>query len=325
MNRCGYTRTGEPERAIDAARSNPKAMFLAGGTTLVDLMKEHVLLPDELIDINHLPYDRIENLPGGGLRIGALVRNSELAHHEGVRRNYPVLSQALLSGASEQIRNMATTGGNLLQRTRCPYYRDPAAPCNKRDPGRGCSALEGFNRSHAVLGGSKSCVATHPSDMAVAMVALDAMLALRGPRGQRKVALNEFYLLPENTPERENVLEPGELIQAVELPPPIVGARSHYLKVRDRAAFEFALASAAVLLQVSGGRIMQARVALGGVGTRPWRAPDAELMLQGEPPTRARFREAAARALEGASALQYNSFKIELARRTLVRALEAVA
>jgi xanthine dehydrogenase YagS FAD-binding subunit len=321
MNRCGYTRTAEPERAIRAAQGNPNAMFLAGGTTLVDLMKEHVLHPDELIDINHLPFGKLEPLPGGGLRIGALVTNSELAEH--VERSHPVLAQAIMSGASEQVRNMATTGGNLLQRTRCPYFRDPAAPCNKREPGSGCSALDGFNRSHAVLGGSQSCVATHPSDMAVALIALDAVLALRGPSGQRKVPLSEFYLLPQSTPHKENVLQRGELIEAVELPP--LEGRSRYLKVRDRASFEFALASAAVVLQVSGGVVQRARVALGGVATRPWRSPDAEQILVGSAPTRARFKEAAASALEGASALRHNAFKVELARRTRVRALEEVS
>jgi len=308
-------------RSIDAA-AHSGGTFIAGGTTLVDLMKLNVLQPQSVVDINGLPLDRVETLPNGGLRIGALVRNSDLANHEAVRKNYAVLSEALLSGASPQLRNMATTGGNLLQKTRCYYYRDVNYPCNKRQPGSGCAALDGFNRIHAVLGGSDHCVATHPSDMAVAMMALEATVHTQGAKGERAIALDEFYLVPGNTPDRENVLAPGELITHVTLPALASGTRSCYLKLRDRQQYEFALASSAIVLTVRGGQIQRARVAFGGVATRPWRSREAEEALEGQPPTPATFRRAAGAAMANARPLKYNAFKIELAKRALVRTLQ---
>lgn len=303
-----------------AVRSN--GTFIAGGTTLVDLMKLNVLRPTALVDINLVPLDKIEPEPNGGLRIGALVRNSDLAWNATVKERYTVLSEALLSGASPQLRNMATTGGNLLQRTRCYYFRDTNYACNKREPGSGCSALEGFNRIHAVLGGSKACVAVHPSDMAVAMMALEATVHTNGPKGERAIALNEFYLVPGETPQHENVLARGEMITHVTLPALPRGTRSHYLKLRDRAQYEFALASAAVVVSVSGGHIERARVALGGVGTKPWRSHDAERALEGQSANADTFKKAAEAALADAKPLKFNGFKIELAKRGLMRALQ---
>lgn len=298
------------------------ATFLAGGTTLIDLMKLDVLQPPALVDINPLPLAQVESLPGGGLRIGAMVRNSDLANHDAVKQQYPVLSEALLSGASPQLRNMATTGGNLLQKTRCYYYRDVNYPCNKRQPDSGCSAIDGYNRIHAVLGGSPDCVATHPSDMAVAMMALEAVVHASGPNGDRSIPLEQFYLLPGSTPDKETVLAPGELITHVTLPALPAGTRSHYLKLRDRAQYEFALASAAVVVHLGGRRIQRVRIALGGVGTRPWRSPEAEHALQGRDASTENFQRAAHAAMAGAKPLQYNAFKIKLAQLAIVRALE---
>jgi xanthine dehydrogenase YagS FAD-binding subunit len=308
-------------RTVDGAL-RAGGTFLAGGTTLVDLMKLNVLQPQSVVDINGLPLDRVETLPDGGLRIGALVRNSDLANHETVKKNYTVLSEALLSGASPQLRNMATTGGNLLQKTRCYYYRDVNYACNKRQPGSGCAALDGFNRIHAVLGGSEHCVATNPSDMAVAMMALEATVHTQGSKGERSIALDEFYLVPGSTPDRENVLAPGELITQVTLPALASGTRSVYLKLRDRQQYEFALASAAVVIQVSGGNIQRARIAFGGVGTKPWRSREAEKVLEGQQASPEIFRRAADAAMADAKPLKYNAFKIELAKRALVRTLE---
>jgi xanthine dehydrogenase YagS FAD-binding subunit len=295
--------------------------LIAGGTTLVDLMKLNVLQPTSLVDINSLPLSQVEALPGGGLRIGALVRNSDLAWNATVQSKYAVLSEALLSGASPQLRNMATTGGNLLQKTRCYYYRDTNYACNKRRPGSGCSAMDGYNRIHAVLGGSAHCVATHPSDMAVAMMALEATVHTSGSKGERAIALDEFYLVPGDTPDKENVLVPGEIITHVTLPTLPAGTRSHYLKLRDRAQYEFALASAAVVIQTNGGRIARARIAFGGVGTKPWRSREAEKALEGQNLSDDVFRQAADAAMAGAKPLKYNGFKIELAKRALVRTL----
>ncbi|MGA8111106.1 MAG: xanthine dehydrogenase family protein subunit M [Acidobacteriaceae bacterium] len=300
------------------------AAFLAGGTTLVDLMKLDVMTPQTVVDINSLPLDQVETLPDGGVRIGAMVRNSDLANHALIKQKYAVLSEALLSGASPQLRNMATTGGNLLQRTRCYYFRDVNYACNKRDPGSGCAALGGYNRIHAVLGGSDHCVAVHPSDMAVAMMALEATVHTSGPKGERAVALREFYLAPGDTPQKENVLEPGQLITHVTLPPPAEGTRSYYIKLRDRAQYEFALASAAVVVKVNGRHIERARVALGGVATKPWRSMEAERALEGKSADRATFERAANAALAGAKPLEYNGFKVELAKKAIVRALETV-
>jgi xanthine dehydrogenase YagS FAD-binding subunit len=307
-------------KTVDAALM-PGARFVAGGTTLIDLMKLDVETPQQLVDINLLPLDRIEASADGGLKIGALVRNSDLANHTDVKGRYTVLSEALLSGASPQLRNMATTGGNLLQRTRCYYFRDTAYACNKREPGSGCPALDGFNRIHAVLGGSEHCVATHPSDMAVAMMALEAVVHTQGAKGERAIALEEFYLTPGATPDKENVLEPGELITYVTLPPLSAGTKSHYLKLRDRAQYEFALASAAVVADVSGGRVKRVRIAMGGVGTKPWRSREAESVLEGKSADEKNFRAAAVAALGDAKPLRDNGFKIELARRAVVRAL----
>jgi xanthine dehydrogenase YagS FAD-binding subunit len=294
--------------------------YIAGGTNLVDLMKMYVETPSVLVNINSLPLHKIESLKDGGVRIGALVRNSDLAYHPMIQERYPVLSQALLSGASPQLRNMATTGGNLLQRTRCPYFFDISFACNKRRPGSGCSAIGGYNRSHAILGVSDKCIATHPSDMCVAMAALDARIRVQGRNGERVIPFAAFHLLPGETPEKETALEPGELITAVDLPPLPASARSHYLKVRDRASYEFALASAAVVLVMENGSITSARLALGGVATKPWRAIKAEQLLRGKP-SEELFNAAADAALEGARPQAFNAFKIELTRRTIVRAL----
>jgi len=310
--------------AIQTASVSAGSKYIAGGTNLVDLMKMYVETPAVLVNINGLDLKKVETLPHGGVRIGALVRNSDLAYHPLIEKKYPVLSQALLSGASPQLRNMATTGGNILQRTRCPYFFDVSFPCNKRTPGSGCSAIQGYNRSNAILGGSDHCIATHPSDMCVAMAVLDATIHLQGPEGQRVIPFTDFHLLPGDTPEKETVLKPGELITAVDLPPLPHTARSHYLKVRDRASYEFALASAAVILDIDNGQIKSGRIALGGVGTKPWRAQKAGQILQGRP-SEELFNTVAAAALEGAKAQTNNAFKIELAKRALIRALTIAA
>jgi xanthine dehydrogenase YagS FAD-binding subunit len=310
----------DPKAAIQAAGTATGSKYIAGGTNLVDLMKMYVETPAVLVDINNLGLNKIESLPRGGIRIGALVRNSDLAYHPLIQKKYPVLSQALLSGASPQLRNMASTGGNIMQRTRCPYFFDTSFPCNKRVPGSGCSAINGYNRSTAILGGSDHCIATHPSDMCVAMAALDASIRVEGPDGERVIPFTEFHLLPGSTPQKETVLRPGELISAIDLPPLPGTTRSHYLKVRDRASYEFALASAAVVLDIEKGSIRSGRIALGGVGTKPWRVSKAEKLLNG-PPSEELFATVAAAALEDARAQTYNGFKIELAKRTLIRAL----
>jgi xanthine dehydrogenase YagS FAD-binding subunit len=310
--------------ALEAVRSQTEAKFVAGGTTLVDLMKLNVEIPKKVVDINSLPLTQIESTPDGGLKIGAMVRNSDLAHDETVQQRYTVLSEALLSGASPQLRNMASTGGNLLQRTRCYYFRDTAYPCNKREPGSGCPAIDGFNRIHAILGTSEHCIATHPSDMAVAMMALEAVVHIQGAHGERNVPLNDFYLLPGSTPNRENVLALGDLITYVTLPPLTNGTRSHYLKLRDRASYEFALSSAAVVALLSGHRIQRVRIALGGVGTKPWRSMEAEQVLEGCEASENNFRAAAEAALKDAKPRHDNAFKVELAKRCLTRTLKNV-
>jgi xanthine dehydrogenase YagS FAD-binding subunit len=307
---------------VDAAISG-SGRFIAGGTTLVDLMKLGVETPPALIDVNALPLAQVETLPNGGLLIGAMVRNSDLANNAKVQAGYAVLSQALLSGASPQLRNMATTGGNLLQRTRCVYFRDTSyAACNKRVPGSGCAAMDGHNRMMAVLGTSGSCIATHPSDMCVAMMALEAVIHIEGAKGKRTVAIGDFYKLPGDTPHVENVLAGGELITHVELPPVAAGTKQVYLKLRDRASYEFALASAAVVAKVEAGHIRTVRVAMGGVGTRPWRSHEAEAALVGKAVNLATFRLAAEAALKGAKPRAENAFKVELAKRCVVRALK---
>ena len=323
----------QPSTAADASRAvaaDAGVRFIAGGTSLVDLMKLDVDRPHRLVDINRLTkgdasLGAVTDLTGGGLRIGALVRNSDLAWTTTIKERYPVLSEALLAGASGQIRNMASVGGNLLQRTRCWYFRDTAMPCNKREPGTGCSAIGGRNRIHAVLGGSSQCIAVHPSDMAVAMLALDAVVHVRGPQGERSIPLGDFHLLPGAHPERESILRRGELITSVDLPALAWSRRSHYRKVRDRASFAFALASAAVALDVRDGTIRDARIVLGGVATKPWRSKPAEQALVGHAPSVAAFRSAAEVALAGAVPRSENAFKIELAKRTIVRALATVA
>jgi len=315
-----YVRPADARAAIAAAGASG-ASFLAGGTTLIDLMRLEVMTPSAVVDVGRLPMAAIER-HGDGVRIGAMARNSDVATDALVVERYPLLAQALLAGASQQVRNMATVGGNLMQRTRCPYFRDLGVPCNKRAPGSGCSALDGFARSHAILGTSPSCIATHPSDMCVALAALDAVIHTRHAGRDRAIPFAEFHTLPGDHPEVENVLEQGELITHVELPASPFAAHSHYVKVRDRAAFAFALASAAVGLDVVAGRIRAARVALGGVATRPWRSPEAEQALIGQPPGRASFERAAAVALVDPKPRRDNAFKVALARRTIVRALE---
>jgi xanthine dehydrogenase YagS FAD-binding subunit len=320
MEMFTYTKaTGIPQ-AIEA-QAQQGARFIAGGTTLLDLMKLNVERPTQVIDINRLPLNQVEKLADGGLRIGALVRNSDLAHHPAVVSDYSVLSQALLSGASAQLRNMATTGGNLLQRTRCMYFRNDAMACNKRVPGSGCSAIEGDNRTLAILGASKDCIATNPSDMNVALTALEATIHIRSAKGERDVAIGDFFLLPGSTPQRETVLEPGDLITSVALPAPRAGSKQVYLKLRDRASYEFALSSAAIVAVVNSGKLEYIRVALGGIGTKPWRSLEAERVLHGKTADEKLFRQAAEAALHGAQPQTKNAFKIPLAKRCIIHAL----
>jgi len=331
MHTFEFVRPDSPAAAVTVAAQSKTAQqgaevrFLAGGTTLLDLMKLNVETPAKLVDINRLPLDKVERTPDGGVKIGATVRNSDLAYHPVIQRDYAVLSQALLAGASAQLRNMATTAGNLLQRTRCMYFRDTAMPCNKREPGTGCPAIAGSNRTLAVLGTSEHCIATNPSDMNVAMAALEATVHVQGPKGTRAFSIGDFHLLPGGTPQRETVLEPGDLVTHVTLPPPIAGSNQVYLKLRDRASYEFALASAAVVITVAGGMMTRARVALGGVGTKPWRSPEAESALVGQIANATSFRHAADAAMRGATPQSENAFKIELAKRCLTHALHTAA
>jgi xanthine dehydrogenase YagS FAD-binding subunit len=326
-----FIRPKDSAAAIAAAAQSKTAQqgadvrFMGGGTTLIDLMKLNVETPNRVLDINRLPLDKIELMPDGGLKIGATVRNSDLAYHAKVQQDYSVLSQAILQGASAQIRNMATVGGNLLQRTRCVYFRDTAMPCNKREPGTGCPAITGHNRTLAVFGTSEHCIATNPSDMCVALAALEATIHIQGKKGSRAVAFGDFHLLPGNTPQRETILDPGDLITHVTLPPPVVGGKHLYLKLRDRASYEFALVSAAVVLTITSGKITRARIALGGVGTKPWRSAEAETALVGKPANDASFRQAAEAALRQARPQSENKFKIELAKRCLTYALRTAA
>jgi xanthine dehydrogenase YagS FAD-binding subunit len=333
VNPFDYRLASSVDDAI-AAGTDPHAHYVAGGTTLIDLMKLDVEAPSHVVDINGLgagdaSLATVSELPDGGLRLGALARMSDVAWDARVKDRFPVVSQSLLAAASGQIRNMATMAGNILQRTRCPYFRDTATPCNKREPGSGCSALRGYNRSHAVLGASDHCIATHPSDFAVALIALDATVRVRGTRGsraaERAIPFADFHLLPGAHPERETTLRHGELITAIDIPALAFAKRSLYLKVRDRASYAFALASAAVALDVQGARIRAARLALGGVGTKPWRAHAAERALVGKPPTHATFAAAADAALRGALPHRDNAFKIPLAKQTILRALTEVS
>jgi xanthine dehydrogenase YagS FAD-binding subunit len=315
-----YERAATVDEALRAL--GPETRFLAGGTNLIDLMKCDVEHARRLVDINRLPLAKIEPLGGDGLRIGAMVRNSDCAADARVRERYPLLAQALLSGASQQLRNMASMGGNLLQRTRCYYFYEASVPrCNKRQPGSGCAARDGYNRNHAILGASEQCVATHPSDMAVALTALDATVVVQGASATRRIPMIDFHRLPGKTPERDTHLGDDELIVAIELPPNAFAAHSHYLKVRDRASYEFAAVSVAAALDVRDGRIHEARIALGGVAHKPWRVPEAERALAGQPLDASPFQRAADLALKGAQPLEYNAFKVELARRSIVRAL----
>jgi len=328
MHTFEFIRPADQTAAIAAAAQSKTAQqgadvrFLGGGTTLIDLMKLNVETPARVLDINRLPLDKVESTRDGGLKIGATVRNSDLANHSTVQRDYSVLSQAILNGASAQLRNMATTSGNLLQRTRCMYFRDTAMSCNKREPGTGCPAITGSNRTLAVLGTSEHCIATNPSDMCVALAALEATVHVLGSKGSRAVPIGDFHLLPGGTPQRETVLEPGDLITHVTLPAPVKGSKQVYLKLRDRASYEFALASAAVVITITGGNVTRARVALGGVGTKPWRSPEAEAALVGQPANAANFRKAAEAALRNAKPQSQNAFKMELAKRCLAHALQ---
>lgn len=328
MHTFELTRASDMAAAIQAgarshtAQQGASVRFLAGGTTLVDLMKLDVEQPAEVVDISRLALEDITVQPDGRVHIGATVRNADLAHHPHIKAHYLVLSQALLSGASAQLRNVATTGGNLLQRTRCVYFRDTAMACNKRVPGSGCDARNGFNRNLAVLGTSEACIASNPSDMNVALAALEATIHVRGQGGPRAIAFNDFFLLPGDTPDRETVLLAGDLITHVELPAPPAGARSTYLKLRDRASYEFALASAAVVIDMDGEIMKSVRLALGGVGTRPWRAEQAEAVLTGQRAGIALFQRAAQAAMADAQPQSENGFKIELARRCIVQALK---
>lgn len=326
MKPFAFTRASNNQSAIQAVVRDQAAKFIAGGTNLVDLMKEDVEQPNALVDINRLALTRIEERDGG-LRLGALARNSDTANHRLVRERFPLVSQAILSGASAQLRNAATNGGNLMQRTRCYYFYDTAMPCNKRQPGSGCGALEGFNRMHAILGASTQCIAVHPSDMCVALVALDAVVQVEGPQGARTIPFAEFHRLPGDTPQIDTNLKHGELITAIDLPAAAspFAAHSYYLKVRDRASYAFALVSVAAALDIQNGTIRQARLALGGVAHKPWRAAEAEAVLNGARVNQETFRRAATAALEKAQGYKHNSFKIELGRRAIVRALTTAA
>ena len=319
-----YQRAADVSSAVGLVAGNPHAAFLGAGTNLVDLMKMEVATPEVLVDVRHVVSDRIEELPDGGLRVGAGVTNSEVAADRRIRRRYPMLSQAILAGASYQLRNLATTGGNLLQRTRCMYFRDSRTPCNKREPGSGCSARGGAERDLAILGASEACAATHPSDMAVAMAALGAVVQTQGPGGHRAIPVLDLHRLPGDEPERDTVLERGELITAVDLPPLPLAAHSRYRKVRDRASYAFALVSVAAALDVSGGVVQDVRLALGGVAHRPWRAVVAEQALRGAPATEYAFRAAAEAELDAAVPLPGNAFKVPVAVNTIVGMLLAL-
>ncbi len=321
MRPFAYARAKDTADALRLLGELPNARVLAGGTNLVDLMREQIEQPEALVDITGLPLNQVQERPDGGLLIGAVVTNTALAQHRGVRERYPMLAQAILFGASGQIRNMATVGGNLLQRTRCPYFYDLAAACNKREPGAGCDAIGGFNRNNAILGASEHCVATHPSDMCVALAALEATIHVTGPEGERAIPFAEFYLLPGDRPDLETTLQPGELITAIELLPLPLARHSRYRKVRDRASYAFALVSVAAALDVEDGVVTQVRLALGGVAPRPWRALAAERVLQGAPATRETFLQAAEAELAPARGLRHNAFKIELAKRTITSVL----
>ncbi len=320
-----YARAIDVADAVRRISDDPKAKFIAGGTNLIDLMKVDVEQPSRLIDISRLPLKTVEETAGGGLRIGALVPNSDLAYHPLVEQRYPMLASSILAGASQQLRNMASAGGNLLQRTRCAYFYDTATPCNKREPGSGCSAIGGLNRIHAILGASEACIATHPSDMCVALVALDAKVHATGPAGERAIAFADFHRLPGDTPQIDTNLQREEIVTGIELPASGFATNYTYLKIRDRLSYAFALVSVAAALELKGGVIGEARLALGGVAHKPWRDPAAEAALRGHPATQAVFARAADAVLHAAKGHGHNSFKIDLARRAIVRALTQAA
>ena len=321
MNRFSYTRAMDVSHAVHEAAEHPFAKFIAGGTNLIDLMKENVLRPQRLIDITRLSLNRIAPAEDGGLCLGALVKNSSVAYNQQVEERYPLLSKAILAGASPQIRNMATVGGNLLQRTRCYYFYDTATPCNKREPETACSAINGFNRIHGVLGTSGKCIAVHPSDMCVALAALDAVVRVSGKNGERLIPFEDFHRLPGDTPHIDTNLQPDEIITSVDLPAEGFAKHHAYLKIRDRASYAFALISVAAALEMEGGRIREARVALGGVASKPWRDRQAEAMLSGKSPGESNFQKVADAIARNAKGFGHNTFKIELMKRAIVRTL----
>ena len=334
MNPFDFQSVSAPDAAVNALAANRAAKLLGGGTNLIDLMKQNVEQPTELVDINRLPLAEIAALPDGGVRLGATARNSDTAAHPLVREQYPMLAQAILAGASAQLRNMATNGGNLLQRTRCYYFYDPAyAACNKRVPGSGCAAISGYNRVHGILGATEGlrpgagpeCIATHPSDMCVALAALEPTVRVRGPKGERKIPFAEFHRLPGKTPQFDTTLRPDELILSIDLPRSPYTNHSHYLKVRDRASYAFALVSVAAALELDGSTIKTARLALGGVAHKPWRAEAAEKSLAGKPATAESYQAAAELAVAGAQTFEYNAFKVPMAKQAIVRALQIAA
>ena len=320
-----YSRANDVADAVRMIAADPTVKFIAGGTNLVDLMKDDIERPSRLIDISRLPLRTVDETPDGGLRIGALVPNSDLAYHPLVERRYPLLASAILAGASQQLRNMASTGGNLLQRTRCSYFYDTATPCNKRAPGSGCSAINGQNRIHAILGASEACIAVHPSDMCVALAAFGATVHVTGPDAQRAIAFADFHRLPGTTPQQDSNLRPNEIITAVSLPAQGFAKNYSYLKIRDRLSYAFALISVAAALELEGGSIKEARLALGGVAHKPWRDTEVEATLRGQPANQATFTRAADLLLCGARGFEHNAFKIDLARRGIVRTLTQAA
>ena len=325
MRSFTYTRAEDVKKAVNEVSGNREAKFIAGGTNLLDLMKYDIMQPSHLVDITRLKMKSIEETEEGGLRLGALVTNADTAYHPLIEERYPLLSHAILAGATAQLRNKATNGGNLLQRTRCYYFYDTTTSCNKREPGSGCSAINGYNRNHAILGHSKHCIATHPSDMAIALAALEAKIKVMGPEGERTIPMADFHRLPGEHPEKDSTLAADEIITAIELPPNGFAQHYSYLKNRDRASYAFALVSVAAALELEGDTVKEARLALGGVAHKPWRRPEAETLLNGQKVSRENFQKIADAYLKGAEGFEYNKFKIELARRSIVRALMAAA
>lgn len=324
MNQFEYTRASTKQAAIGALAKDASAVFLAGGTNLIDLMKRGVTAPSRLVDINELPMAAVEKT-ATGLRIGALAKNADVSEHELVMKHFPLLSLAFKAGASPQLRNMATVGGNMMQRTRCSYFYDTAMPCNKRAPGSGCGAMGGYNRMHAIFGASDTCIAVHPSDMCVALAALDATVTVAGPKGERKIPFGDFHRLPGDSPEKDNTLQKGELITGLMIPFNNLSAHSHYLKIRDRASYAFALVSVAAAFDIKGNTIQEARLAMGGVAHKPWRLTEAEKALKGQSANEASFRKAAEIAMKNAKGYGHNDFKLKLAPNTIVEALKTAA